>query len=393
MVAAIFATMHKFVGMTTTDGIYFNGVLRVPGDCSGPRSAQAVLQHPDVEVAVLETARGGILRSGLGWDRCRVAVVTNVSNDHLGLDGVDSAEALAVVKQVPVESVANDGYAVLNADDPLVAPMAEACSGGVIYFGANPQTRVLSRHLAGGGKAVFLRGDMITLAEGSHETPLLRPNEIPATFGGLIPFQVSNAMAAAGAAWGAGCPIDAIQLGLRTFQADEATAPGRFNMFEIGAARAFVDYGHNPHALRAIQAAVRAMQPRSAIGVVSAPGDRRDVDIQELAIIAADTFDHIIVREDPDLRGRAPGEVAGLIAGTIESYRPSLPVQVILDEFEATDAALEMARPHDVVVLFVDSIGRITEQVKAFAAAVAAADATAFACSLDNEPHRVLRDA
>jgi cyanophycin synthetase len=386
MIAGIFATMRKYVGMTTTDGIYFNGTLRVRGDCSGPRSAQAVLQHPDVEVAVLETARGGILRNGLGWDLCQVAVVTNVSNDHLGIDGIDSPEALARVKQVPVESVAKDGYAVLNAEDKLVAAMAEASTGKIIFFGLNPQGRVLSRHLAGGGRAVFLRGDMITLAEGSQETHLLRTGEIPATYGGLIPFQISNSLAAAAAAWGAGCPLDAIRLGLRTFQADDATAPGRFNMFEIGAARVIVDYGHNPHALRAIQAAWRALAPRSAIGVIAAPGDRRDADIQELAAIAADTFDMILVREDEDLRGRAEGEVAGLIAHTIEQQRPSLPVRIILDEAEAVDAALETARPNDVVVLLIDKVMETLDQVRTFQAAVAAADATAFACSIGNDP-------
>jgi cyanophycin synthetase len=386
MITGIFATMHRYVGMTTTDGIYFDGTLRVRGDCSGPRSAQAVLQHPDVEVAVLETARGGILRNGLGWDLCQVAVVTNVSNDHLGLDGIDSPEALARVKQVPVESVAKDGYAVLNAEDKLVAGMAQVCTGGVIFFGSNPQGRVLSRHLASGGKAVFLRGDMITLAEGSQETPLLRTGEIPATYGGLIPFQISNSLAAAGAAWGAGCPLDAIRLGLRTFQADDATAPGRFNIFDVGAARVIVDYGHNPHALRAIRAALRAMAPRSAIGVIAAPGDRRDADIQELAAIAADTFDMILVREDDDLRGRAPGEVAGLIAHTVEQTRPSLPVRVILDEAEAVDAALETARPQDVVVLLIDKVSETLDQVRAFQAAVAAADSTAFACSIGNDP-------
>ena len=387
MIAGIFATMHKYVGMTTTDGIYFNGIQRVKGDCSGPRSAQAVLQHPDVEVAVLETARGGILRNGLGWDQCRVAVVTNVSNDHLGLDGIESIEDLAVVKQVPVESVASDGYAVLNAEDPTVVEMAEACPGGIIYFGHNPQGRVLSRHLAGGGKAVYLRGGTIILGEGSQETSLVAVAEIPATYGGTIPFQISNSRAAAAAGWGAGCPLDAIRLGLRTFQADDATAPGRFNVFEVGAARVIVDYGHNPHAVRAMQGAVRAMQPRSAIGVLAAPGDRRDSDIQELAVIAADTFDTIIVREDEDLRGRAPGEVAQLIADTITRHRPSLPVQIILDEAEATDAALEMARPNDVVVLFIDKVSAAIAQVKMFAAAVAAADPTAFACSIGHDPN------
>src|SRR5579859_5120526 len=191
MIAAVYGTMRKFVGMTSTDGIYFGGRMRVAGDCSGPRSAEAVLQHPDVEVAVLETARGGILRSGLGWDKCQVAVVTNISNDHLGLDGIDSPERLAEVKQVPVESILAGGCAVLNAEDRLVARMAEATEAAVVYFGMNPRGPVLSRHLAAGGKAVFLRGPMITLAEGAQETALLDVAEVPATLGGKISFQRS----------------------------------------------------------------------------------------------------------------------------------------------------------------------------------------------------------
>jgi cyanophycin synthetase len=283
--------------------------------------------------------------------------------------------------------VLKSGYAVLNAEDPLVARMAEACPGHIIYFGNNPQGRVLSRHLASGGKAVFLRGDMLTLAEGSQETHLLRTTEIPATYGGIIPFQVSNSLAAAGAAWGAGCPLDAIRLGLRTFQADEATAPGRFNIIDVGAARVIVDYGHNPHALRAIQATLAAMRPARCIGVITAPGDRRDADIQEFAAIAADTFDHIIVREDDDLRGRVPGEVAGLIAETIQERRPDLPLQQILDEGAAVQAALEMIQPNDVAVLLIDKVAATLDQVKRFAAAVASSGPTAFACSIGHVPH------
>jgi cyanophycin synthetase len=215
----------------------------------------------------------------------------------------------------------------------------------------------------------------------------LRTGEIPATYGGVIPFQVSNSLAAAGAAWGAGCPIDSIRLGLRTFQADDITAPGRFNIFEVGAARVVVDYGHNPHALRAIQETLAALRPRRCIGVVAAPGDRRDVDIEELAAIAADTFDHIIVREDDDLRGRAPGEVAQLIAGTIAERRPDLSVQIILDESAAVQAALEMVQPNDVAVLLIDKVTAMLDQVRRFAALVAASGPTAYACSIGHDPH------
>ncbi len=386
MIAAVYQTMHLYVGMTTTDGIYFGGRLSMRGDCSGPRSAEAVLQHPDVEVAVLETARGGILRSGLGWDRCQVAVVTNVSNDHLGIDGIDSPERLAQVKQVPVESIIAGGCAVLNAEDPLVARMADATPEEVIFFGRDPRGTALSRHLAAGGRAVFLRGTTIVLGEGAKETPLLDGAEVPATLGGRIAFQASNAMAAAAACWGAGCPLDAIRLGLRTFQADEQTAPGRFNLFTVGQVQVILDYGHNPHALNAIHDAVRALGPRRAIGVVAAPGDRRDSDIGELARIAAGTFDQIIVREDDDLRGREPGEVARLIADTIARYQPGLPVQVIRDELESIREAIDMARPGDVVVAFIDKVEASIALVHDLATGAAAEEAMGLACPLGPAP-------
>lgn len=391
MIAHIYSTMKKFVGMTSTDGIYFNGVRRVKGDCSGPQSAEAVLQHPRVEVAVLETARGGILRQGLAWDESTVSVVTNVASDHLGLEGIETPERLARVKRVPVESVSRLGYGVLNADDPLVAAMAPYCTGQVMFFGANPANPVMSAHLAAGNKAAFVRDGQMILAEGYDETELMRVSDVPATYGGLVPFQSLNALAAAAACWGAGVPIDSIRLGLRTFQTDENMTPGRFNMFNVGRVRVIVDYGHNPHALRAIQASIAQMRPSRTIGVVAAPGDRRDADIQELAVVASHTFDWIIVREDEDLRGREPGEVAHLIAETIERARPSLPLTVIPDEHEAVDQALDMARPGDLVVIFVDAVDESIEQVKAAARAAEAAESESFWVPITNpapENHR-----
>jgi cyanophycin synthetase len=379
-VGHIYSTMKQFVGMTTTDGIYFNGVRRVRGDCAGPRSAESVLMHPQVEVAVLETARGGILRSGLAFDRCLVGAVLNVASDHLGLEGIETPERLARVKRVVIESVAEDGYGVLNADDPLTADMAEYCPGKVIYFGMDALSRPLALHVAGGGRAVFFRSGDIVSAEGSSETVLIRAAEVPSTHGGMVPFQVQNAMAAAAVAWGAGVPLDSIRLGLRTFQTDEGTAPGRFNVFDLGGATVIVDYGHNPHAVKAVQQALAIMKPRRKIGVVAAPGDRRDADIQELAVVAANTFDWIIVREDDDMRGRERGEVAGLIAETVRRTRPPLPLSLTLDEMSAVSEALEMAGPGDVVVLFIDKIDDVIAMVKERAQATAAQQSDAFLC-------------
>jgi len=216
---------------------------------------------------------------------------------------------------------------------------------------------------------------------------LMRAADIPATYDGLVPFQVQNALAAAAACWGAGVPIESIRLGLKTFQADEKNAPGRFNLFNVGRARAIVDYGHNPHALKAIQAAIGQMRPRRTIAVVAAPGDRRDADIQELAVIAANTFDWIIVREDYDLRGRERGEVAHLIADTIARTRPSLPVTIVEDEEEAVAQALEMARANDLVVVFVDRVEEAIAQIKRAGRGVAIEESDSFWCPLpDSSP-------
>ncbi len=387
-VSHIFSTTKAYVGMTTTDGIYLNGVRRVKGDCAGPRSAESVLMHPQVEVAVLETARGGILRSGLAFDRCSVGAVLNVAADHLGLEGIETPERLARVKQVVIESVASDGYGVLNADDPLTAEMADVCAGQVILFGMDPTSRPLALHLASGGRAVFHRDGEIVLAEGSNEVLLVHASEVPFTLGGMVPFQVQIAMAAGAVAWAAGVPLDSIRLGLRTFQTDESTAPGRFNMFDVGGATVIVDYGHNPHAVKAVQQAIASLKPRRKLGVVAAPGDRRDADIQELAVIAANTFDWMIVREDDDRRGRERGEIAALIAETVRRARPSLPLKVTIDEMAAVHEALDMARPGDAVVLFIDKIDEVIEVVKARASALAAEQSDAFWCPVPEGPSR-----
>jgi cyanophycin synthetase len=380
MIGHIYSTMKMYVGMTTTDGIYFGGVRRVVGDCAGPRSAEAVMQHPLVEVAVLETARGGILRSGLAFDKATVGVVLNIASDHLGLEGIETPERLARVKRVVIESVADDGYGVLNADDPLTVEMAEYCSGQTIFFGMDRSARPMALHLASGGRAAFFRNGDLVLAEGSEEKVLARAGDVPATYDGMVPFQIQNSLAAAAACWGAGVPIEAISLGLRTFQTDDKSAPGRFNVFPLGQASVIVDYGHNPHALKAIQVAVQQMKPRRKIGVVAAPGDRRDADIQELAVVAANTFDWIIVREDDDLRGRERGEIADLIAETIRRTKPSLPMSVVLDEMEAVSQALQMARAGDIVVLFIDSVDKVIEYVKMAGQAVSMEQSDAFWC-------------
>ncbi|HYD95497.1 MAG TPA: cyanophycin synthetase, partial [Noviherbaspirillum sp.] len=306
------ANSHR-VGMTGTDGVYISGKRIDTGDCSGPRSARNVLMHPDVDAAVFETARGGVLREGLGFDRCNVAVVTNIGEgDHLGLNFITTVEDLAVVKRVIVQNVAPGGTAVLNAADPMVASMASVCPGSVTFFARDVHHPVMTMHRAQGRRVVYVDGDAIVAAEGrnAQRIPLA---DIPLTRGGTIGFQVENAMAAIGAAWGLGIDWDVVRKGLLSFVNDAQSAPGRFNLFSYKGATLIADYGHNPDAIQALVNAVESMPAKRRSVVISGAGDRRDIDLRRQTEILGDAFDSVVLYEDACQRGRAEGEVVGLL--------------------------------------------------------------------------------
>ncbi len=383
MISHIFRGMGRKVGMTSTDGILVDGRLIRRGDMSGPKSASTVLQNPNVEMAVFEVARGGILREGLGYDRNDVAVVLNVTGDHLGLGGITSIRQLAAVKQVLVEAVPRDGTAVLNADDPLVAAMASHCSGSVVYFSMDPTNDTIRRQASRGRRAVTIEpgrnGEMIVLRHGRKSLPLVWTHLLPATFEGRARMNVQNALAAAAAAWAAGAHLHDIRQGLRTFTTTYFMAPGRLNMFELDGYRVIVDYAHNPPAVKALGEFVdrlaeptpggrRALVSGQRIGVMATAGDRRDEDIVELGRIAAAHFDTIIVREDANTRGRPRGETAALIergvrAG-IEAGARCTSVETVLNELEATRYALDMGHEGDVIVVCVDHANDVWKELQ-----------------------------
>jgi cyanophycin synthetase len=383
MISHIFKGMGRKVGMTSTDGILVDGRLIRRGDMSGPKSASTVLQNPNVEMAVFEVARGGILREGLGYDRNDVAVVLNVTGDHLGLGGITSIRQLAAVKQVLVEAVPRDGTAVLNADDPLVAAMASHCSGSVVYFSMDPGNDTIRRQGSRGRRAVTIEpgrnGEMIVLRHGRKSLPLVWTHLLPATFEGRARMNVQNALAAAGAAWAAGAHLHDIRQGLRTFTTSYFMAPGRLNMFELDGYRVIVDYAHNPPAVAALGEFVdrlgepspggrRALVSGQRIGVMATAGDRRDEDIVELGRIAAAHFDTIIVREDTNTRGRHRGETAALIqrgvrAGMADGGRCTS-VETVLNELEATRYALDMGHEGDVIVVCVDHANDVWKELQ-----------------------------
>ncbi|HMO44678.1 MAG TPA: cyanophycin synthetase [Rubrivivax sp.] len=356
LIAHLMATSGLRVGMTNTDGAYVQGRQIDSGDCSGPRSARNVLAHPDVDAAVFETARGGILREGLGFDRCAVAVVTNLGEgDHLGLNYISTVEDLAVLKRVIVRNVASNGYAVLNATDPIVAAMSVACPGQVCYFAADRHHPVMAAHRALGRRVVYAEGHAIVAAEGSwrERLPL---DQIPLTRGGSIGFQVENAMAAVGAAWGLGLDWDAVRRGLESFDSDADTTPGRFNVMDWRGATLIADYGHNPDAMRALVRAVEAMPAQRRSVVISGAGDRRDQDLREQTAILGAAFDEVILYQDAAQRGRADGEVLALLRDGLNGAARTTRIDEVRGEFAAIDAALERLQPGDLCLVLVDQV-------------------------------------
>ena len=360
LIASILGSKGYRVGMTSTDGVYIQGKRIDTGDCSGPKSARNVLMHPDVDAAVLETARGGVLREGLGFDRCDVAVVTNIGKgDHLGLSYISTVEDLSVVKRVIVQNVKPDvGYAVLNAADPMVARMADACPGKVIFFALDRLHPVMAMHRAQGKRIIYLDGPDIVAMEGSFEMRLPLA-DIPVTAGGAISFQIENAMASVGAGWALGLDWKVVQAGLKSFVADAATAPGRFNLFDYRGATLIADYGHNPDAIAALVQAIDNLSGKSGkqrMVVISGAGDRRDEDIRQQTEILGDAFDTVVLYQDKCQRGRADGEVLALLQQGLKNAKRTKEVVEIHGEFLAIDTALTKLKAGDLCLILVDQI-------------------------------------
>lgn len=369
------AHIHKLagatVGLTTTDGVYVDGQLTVAGDMTGPTSARLVLRDPAVDVAVLETARGGILRSGLGFRRADVSACINVAADHLGLRDINTLEQLAEVKRVVID-VATDTV-VLNADDTLVLKMADyAQAENVCYATMNPNHSLVREHIKAGGRAIVLEqgiaGHMITIYDKGQHIPLLFTHLIPATVQGKALHNVQNAMFAAAMAFSGGVRLEDIRHGLRTFDTTFFQTPGRLNFYDEHPFKVLLDYAHNPSAMERICEVVNLLDVVGRkIAVLSAPGDRRDEDIEATAAVMVGTFDHYICRRDDNPRGRGADEVPeilarALLAGGVAKEA----IECISDEQAAVDAGLHRAKPGDLVVLFADALRRTWDQILDF---------------------------
>ena len=364
-------------GLTTTDGVYIDGQRTVPGDMTGPVSARMVLADPQIDIAVLETARGGLLRAGMGVNEVNVGAVINVQPDHLGLKGIDTLEQLAEVKRIVVE-VATD-CAVLNADDPLVMKMSGYTEAKhICYVTMNPQHTLVREHIRAGARACALEagvnGQMITLYDRGGHIPLLWTHLIPATLEGRATHNVQNAMFAAAIAFSLGIKLDAIRQGLRTFDSTFFQAPGRMNVFNEHPFKVLFDYGHNAHAVGVMAGLAQRLDVQGRrIVVLAGPGDRRDEDLIAIARAAAGRFDHYICRRDDGLRERAPEEVPRIQADALrEAGVPAAAISIIPDEQEAIDAALNMGQPGDLLLIFADQLTRSWKQITKFKPAGAA---------------------
>ena len=369
MLAHILKMDGRTVGQTSTDGVYIDGRLTVAGDMTGPVAAQMVLRDPAVDVAVMETARGGILRSGLGYSSANVSACLNIAADHLGMKGVDTLEDLAEVKRVVVE-VATDA-AVLNADDAHCLQMADHCSASKLcYVTMNRSHPLVREHIKAGGTALVLEqginGNMITVYdEQGHNIPLLWAHLIPATLEGRALHNVQNAMFAAALAYHMNIDLENIRQGLRTFDSTFFQSPGRLNVYDKHPFKVILDYAHNPAAVRMVCDVVdRYDISGRKIGVLTMPGDRRDEDILEVAGIAAGHFDHYICRRDDNPRGRDPDEVPQLLKkGLIDAGVPEDDIELIASEEAANQRALEMARGGDLILILADQVTRSWKQI------------------------------
>lgn len=357
----------KTVGMTSTGGIHIGGNCILKGDNTGPASAAVVLSDKTVEAAVLETARGGIIRKGLGYDLADVGVIVNISEDHLGLDGVNTLDDLAGVKSLVAEAVKDNGYAILNADDGMTPFFMKRIRSKLILFSVNHRNLLVADHIKSGGRAVFIRSGSIFESENGYETVVARVTEIPITLGGAASCNVENSLAAVSALYALDVSADIIRAGLRTFKPDIVTNPGRLNIFDMGDFKVMLDYGHNPAGYGAVIDCIRKMTAGRYVGIIGMPGDRTNESIRNAGLQCGRIFSHIYIKEDNDRRGRNPGEVAGILYDAVMSTgMKEESISVEYSETAALKTALLEAQPGDLIVMFYEEFTPALELIEGF---------------------------
>lgn len=364
LIAHILQQSGKQIGYTTTDGIYLNKLLLERGDTTGPRSARKVLQDPMTEIAVLETARGGILREGIGFKECQIGVLTNIEEDHLGLNDINTLEDLARVKSVVLDTIQPNGWAIINAENAISMKISKKLSCHSAYFISNPQSELIPEFIKRGEKFSFIQDDIVCIYTGQKIIKIIPVQDVPITYGGKAQFMIQNMLAAALACYLLPSEIGQIKQGLETFQPGVEQTPGRLNIFEINDFKLLVDYAHNPSGYLAIQSFIESFQCNRKIGIISGIGDRRDQDIVQCASIAAQMFDYIIIRQEHHLRGRSEKEITSLLLKGIQQVNPAMPVKLISDEVEALKYALQIAEKGDFVIALSDEITNVIQCIK-----------------------------
>ncbi len=356
------------VGYTTSDGVYIDNQCVMSGDMTGPFSAQAVLKDPMVEFAVLECARGGLIRRGLGFSSCDIGIVLNIAEDHLGMNDIHSLDDLARVKRVIVDVVRPSGWAILNADDPYVAAMADYSKGRVTYFSMDPENEIIREQSQNGEVSCIYENGYITILNGQWMIRVIKATEVPLTMDGRAPFMIQNVLAVTLAAFLRKIKPADIGNALRTFVPGFATTPGRLNRMQINDIEILVDFAHNPAGYRALGSLIERISAKRKIATISAVGDRRDVDIQDIGKLAAGMFTDIVIRESKKYRrGREPGSIAALLKKSIiESGFDAAHVQVEEDERDAVHKVLSMADPGDLVTIIADDISMCQDEVEKF---------------------------
>ena len=356
LIAHIAKMKGKKVGYTTTDGVYIQNRLLMKGDCTGPASAEFVLKDPTVNYAVLESARGGLLRAGLGFKKCDIGVVTNVAGDHLGLKGIHTIEQLARVKGVIPETVKPDGYAVLNADDDLVFDMANKVECNLALFSMDENNPRIKRHFKRGGVSAIYENGYITICQGEWKMRVSKAANVPLTMGGKASFMIQNVLAAVLATYLDGFKIEDIKVAIESFIPSPSQTPGRLNMFNFKNFKVLLDYAHNPAGFRAIKDYVDQIDASEKVGIVAGVGDRRTQDNNELGEIAAEMFDEIIIRQDRNLRGKDEEELINEIHDGIKSVDPNKKVDIIHSERDAIIHAVKNAKKNSLVVVSSDVV-------------------------------------
>jgi cyanophycin synthetase len=384
MVAHALSEKGMAVGMATTDGIYIGGEMVVEGDTTGPLSARTVLSDQSVEIAVLETARGGIVRGGLGYDWSDISVISNVRLDHVGQDGIETLDDLLYIKALVAERVRKGGTLILNADDERLAQLADdelvaRPKKNIVYFSMCPLSVVIRRWLGAARSAYLYKDGWIVESVGADETRVVRASDIPVTLGETASFNIANALAAVAVCRAQGLSREEVAAALKGFRGDLHNV-GRAGLFEIRGGYALLDYGHNPDAFAAICQMAAKWRGRRLTGVIGVPGDRDDMVVEQAGRAAARGFERIIIKEDRDLRGRRRGEIAGLLRRAVMSEAPGRSCRVALDENDAMRTAIEEMESGDVVVIFYEKLGPALSLLEQFGASPAQSGPRLFHC-------------